>query len=73
MTTNFKAVMTEYGVELSVHDTEAADEFDDFLNEVCDISTYIKPIDDGMIFGFGNTYSIEQVQALVEKFSQHTS
>ena len=71
MTIKFEMATTEYGVELSVTDTENADQFDDFLVEQCDITTaYMKPIKDGMIFGFGKSYSTEQVQFLIEQFNR---
>jgi hypothetical protein len=60
---------TEYGVELIVRNTERADEFDDFLNEKCfiELAGY-KPVEDGMIFLFGQASCSEKVKALIERF-----
>ncbi|WAC47684.1 hypothetical protein OVA03_13365 [Asticcacaulis sp. SL142] len=70
MEVEFTIVMTKHGAELSVKNTETADQFDDYLTEKCGITTYLKPIDDGMIFGFGEMYTADQIQSLVEKFNQ---
>ncbi len=65
----FSLIETEYGVELTVRDTERADEFDDFLNEKCFVELAgIKPVGDGMIFLFGQASCSEKVKALIERF-----
>jgi hypothetical protein len=68
MSDNFVIVETEYGVEISVEDMETADEFDDFLTEDHGISTYLRPIDNGMTFGLGKGYTREQAEALPQAF-----
>ena len=65
----FSLIETEYGVELTVKDTERADEFDDFINEKCfvELAGY-KPVEDGMTFLFGQASCPEKVTALIERF-----
>jgi hypothetical protein len=66
----FSLLETEYGVELTINDTERAGEFDDFINEKCFIKTSLRPVDDGMTFLFGQASCMEKVNALIEKFKQ---
>jgi hypothetical protein len=68
MAESFDILETEYGVEISVRDTETADEFDDFLTEKQDIGGYLRAVDDGMIFGLGKDFSRGQAEALVATF-----
>jgi hypothetical protein len=74
MTEEFDILETEYGIEISVRDTETADEFDDFLVEERDIDcSYLRPAEDGMIFGLGKDFARSQTEELIEAFSQSRS
>jgi hypothetical protein len=74
MADEFDILETDYGIEISVRDTETADEFDDFLVEERDIDcSYLRPIDDGMIFGLGKGFTRSQAEELLEAFLQSRS
>lgn len=65
---------TEYGIEIAVRDTETADEFDDFLVEHRNIDcSYLRSIENGMIFGLGKDFTRSQAEDLLDAFPQSRS
>lgn len=64
----FVVTETEHGIEIAVEGLETADEFDDFLAEERDVSTYLRSISDGMIFGLGKQCTHDQATALLQAF-----
>jgi hypothetical protein len=70
MSDQFDLLETEYGVEISVRPMETADQFDDYLTAQRDIASYLRNVDDGMIFGLGKTWSRDQASELIEMFQQ---
>ncbi len=74
MADEFKILETEYGIEISVRGAEAADEFDDFLVIEGEIDcSYLRPIDDGTIFGLGKTFARRRAEELLEAFVRSRS
>ena len=59
----------EYGVILSVDDTELADKFDDYLTEKCFVLFNIKVEGAKTLFYFGQASTSSKVQELYASFA----
>ncbi|WP_342631024.1 hypothetical protein [Marinobacter alkaliphilus] len=58
----------EYGVVLRFFDVEAADQFEDFLNESCYVMFQTKFEETVVSFFFGEASSVDKVEILYERF-----
>lgn len=71
MDTTFKiSESKEYGIILTIFDTEQADEFDDYLNENCYVFSELSFKSDRVNFYFGQVSCVEAVRDLVMKFKK---